>query len=524
MATKSSGVVKGAAIACLAVIILFGSQTQAQNVPAADWSGKSVLRVAAADDVERSFWESVRNSNDPDELEVYLDIYPQGHFAPLARIRLKKLKARQAQPPVPPTEADSVPGTVTEPADMPTPTLAAPDAGWIGIQFEDASQEIALQNGLDQPAGGLVVDVSSYGPASKAGIRAGDIIVAVDGEAALNHQELGTLLAKIWPGRTVKAVILRGGARLDLDLTVGGLVADNLEQADAGNAEAMHRLGLAYESGRGTVRDPAKAAQWYRKAADLGNANAQFALGALHASGSGVSKSDEAAASWYRRAADQDHASAQVHLARRYQFGQGVSQDYRQARRWFQAAADQGDPVGYLGLATLYEQGLGVKQDDALAATFYQEAAALGSVPAQNNLARFYWQGRGVAHDRQEAARLWRSAALRGGKSAHQNLRKLGIDLFDAAEIQVLLTTLGYDPGPIDGKPGRKTRAALEQFQSDRGLAVHAALTMDVTAALLIAEQDMRRRVLADRFSLIEQQASIETADTGDVWDIEDFD
>ena len=50
------------------------------------------MLVAQAATPEVTFWESVRDSEDPDEIEAYLKAYPNGEFAPLARIRLDKLK------------------------------------------------------------------------------------------------------------------------------------------------------------------------------------------------------------------------------------------------------------------------------------------------------------------------------------------------------------------------------------------------------------------------------------------------
>jgi hypothetical protein len=69
---------------------------------------------AQSDLAEIEFWQSVKTSQDPAELEAYLDLYPQGKFAPLARLRIKKLSpdtaiepaspARQTSPPPPPIE------------------------------------------------------------------------------------------------------------------------------------------------------------------------------------------------------------------------------------------------------------------------------------------------------------------------------------------------------------------------------------------------------------------------------------
>jgi hypothetical protein len=55
------------------------------------------------------------------------------------------------------------------------------------------------------------------------------------------------------------------------------------------------------------------------------------------------------------------------------------------------------------------------------------------------------------------------------------------------AELQLVLTTLGYKPGPIDGKPGPRTRDALKQFQKDAGLPVTGVLDAETTQRLRAA-------------------------------------
>jgi peptidoglycan hydrolase-like protein with peptidoglycan-binding domain len=55
------------------------------------------------------------------------------------------------------------------------------------------------------------------------------------------------------------------------------------------------------------------------------------------------------------------------------------------------------------------------------------------------------------------------------------------------AELQLVLSTLGYKPGPIDGKPGPRTRDALKQFQKDAGLSATGVLDAETTRRLRAA-------------------------------------
>lgn len=70
-----------------------------------------------------------------------------------------------------------------------------------------------------QPGGVLVQDVDEGGPAARAGLRSGDIIVDFDGERVRGVRHFSRLVRETPPGRTVKSSIIRGGERLTVDVT-----------------------------------------------------------------------------------------------------------------------------------------------------------------------------------------------------------------------------------------------------------------------------------------------------------------
>src|SRR5215467_1343647 len=63
----------------------------------ATWVAPCLAQAPAASPVEISFWESVKDSKDPAELQAYLDKYPNGAFSALAKIRLDRLKKAPAE-------------------------------------------------------------------------------------------------------------------------------------------------------------------------------------------------------------------------------------------------------------------------------------------------------------------------------------------------------------------------------------------------------------------------------------------
>jgi TPR repeat protein len=114
--------------------------------------------------------------------------------------------------------------------------------------------------------------------------------------------------------------------------------------ADAGNADAMNRLGDLYYGGHGVAQDYAKARGWYQKAAEASNADAMYNLGRIYQKGHGVAQDYAQAREWYKKAADAGSAAGMRALSVMYENGLGVARDYDQARAWNQKAANAGDP------------------------------------------------------------------------------------------------------------------------------------------------------------------------------------
>jgi TPR repeat protein len=85
-------------------------------------------------------------------------------------------------------------------------------------------------------------------------------------------------------------------------------------QAAAGSVVAQRQLAAAYLRGSGVTRDPARAAQWYRKAAARGDAESQYVLSGMYFKGIGVPRDPSVAMEWLRRAAAQGHSGARAQL------------------------------------------------------------------------------------------------------------------------------------------------------------------------------------------------------------------
>jgi serine protease Do len=105
--------------------------------------------------------------------------------------------------------------------------------GRIGVGIQGIDEDLAKALGLDRPRGALVEEVESGTPAANAGIKAGDVILAVDGQDVPRSEELPRMIARHAPGSHVKLTVLHDRQKRDVDVT---LVAMKDDRESAGSA------------------------------------------------------------------------------------------------------------------------------------------------------------------------------------------------------------------------------------------------------------------------------------------------
>jgi serine protease Do len=103
--------------------------------------------------------------------------------------------------------------------------------GWIGVQIQPVTPEIADSLGMKKPGGALVAEPQKDGPAVKAGIQAGDVIASVNDKPVTDARDLARKIGGLPPGTTVKLGVLRGGTEKTVSLTLGEL--PNAREASA---------------------------------------------------------------------------------------------------------------------------------------------------------------------------------------------------------------------------------------------------------------------------------------------------
>ncbi|VEN73458.1 putative periplasmic serine endoprotease DegP-like [Candidatus Desulfarcum epimagneticum] len=92
--------------------------------------------------------------------------------------------------------------------------------GWLGVSIQDLTEEMARYHGVKNKEGALVINVFEGDPADAAGIRPGDIIIAVDGKKVKTVRELTGMIADIGVGDRIRLKVLREGKVRSFDVKI----------------------------------------------------------------------------------------------------------------------------------------------------------------------------------------------------------------------------------------------------------------------------------------------------------------
>jgi serine protease Do len=98
--------------------------------------------------------------------------------------------------------------------------------GFIGVQIQPVTADIADAIGLGKPQGALVADVNGGTPAAKAGLKAGDVITALGGSPVKSPRDLSRMVADLSPGTAQNLSIWRTGKSKNVSITIGRNTGD----------------------------------------------------------------------------------------------------------------------------------------------------------------------------------------------------------------------------------------------------------------------------------------------------------
>ena len=124
--------------------------------------------------------------------------------------------------------------------------------GYIGVQIQPVSMEIAESLGLKSSKGALIAETSANSPAYAAGLRSGDVITAVNGDAVDGPRELSRKIAALGPEKSVEIGYVREGASKTASVRLGSLPADKTasREPSGGDAQRSALSGFGLTLGR----------------------------------------------------------------------------------------------------------------------------------------------------------------------------------------------------------------------------------------------------------------------------------
>lgn len=145
--------------------------------------------------------------------------------------------------------AFAIPGSVAQDVVQDLIKDGTVERGWLGVQIQPVTKDIAESLGLEQDSGALVASAQDDSPAAASGIKAGDVVIAVDGKKVASPRELARLIAGYSPDKNVSVTVWRNGASKDVDVKLGSLPSEDklaaAEPSDQGAEQPEEGASLA---------------------------------------------------------------------------------------------------------------------------------------------------------------------------------------------------------------------------------------------------------------------------------------
>jgi serine protease Do len=143
----------------------------------------------------------------------------------------------------------AIPAAVAKPVIAQLKEKGKVERGWLGVQIQPVTPEIASALGMDSERGALVASVQPDSPAAKAAIQQGDVIVEVDGREVPEMRVLPRLVAELTAGKPVQVVVLRDGKETTLPVTIGQMKPEEEQVAAVDPGAPEESAGEATELG-----------------------------------------------------------------------------------------------------------------------------------------------------------------------------------------------------------------------------------------------------------------------------------
>jgi hypothetical protein len=277
----------------------------------------------------------------------------------------------ETQPP--PTPAPSVEPTPTPQIELTFGLIARPVRGTV-------SPDDLKAWGLPDDSGLMVAHAHQEGPAMRAGLRDGDVIHSLGGQAIDSVASLDAVLEGRAPGDAVVLRCWRDGVPQDVRVRLEPAADVYRRACDGGDPEGCFSLGAMLAEGRGGAQNPARAAAFLKKGCDGGSAEACVRVADAHLEGSlGLQQNVLLAASLYEKACEARAASGCLALAGIYGTPGGSLESQDQAAALYQRACGWRVAEACHQIALRFASGNGVAQDAQRSSSLHRVACDLGS-------------------------------------------------------------------------------------------------------------------------------------------------
>jgi serine protease Do len=145
--------------------------------------------------------------------------------------------------------AFAVPAALVKEVVSKLQTSGTVDRGWLGVVIQNVSDDIADSIGLAEAKGAMITKVTEDGPAAKQDLKAGDVIVEVNGDKIDDSRDLARKIAELSPDTDVKLAIVRYGEKKQVDMKLGTFPSSKklaaIEQDKPDTGQEMKDLGLS---------------------------------------------------------------------------------------------------------------------------------------------------------------------------------------------------------------------------------------------------------------------------------------
>jgi serine protease Do len=120
--------------------------------------------------------------------------------------------------------------------------------GWLGVQINSLTEDMARSYGLEEAKGAAIVDVTEGSPADKAGLKPDDVVIRVDGRQVEDNGDLSSYVASRPPGAEVELRVLRQGQEKDLSVTLGTFPDEDFAETAEESPRGEHQqLGMTLQ-------------------------------------------------------------------------------------------------------------------------------------------------------------------------------------------------------------------------------------------------------------------------------------